>query len=513
MELVQALKRRCSSSRESVKSEGTPHYRRAHSDPDPPVIEHYDDNDSIVSEEYALPENYDRTEKDYLGKILLNLFKDQTQLAQKCNMKGMCTNINEFCDYFNGYLQINEEQRKLQNEQSQSEMEHRLIQKQLNSHLLNQAIRPPAYFSSTPIMNSSIARTADIHKLFPNTHHKFSGLAKDNLSLLEFLNSMNAAQAQAKLSENEFKDMLLACTTGEAHQFLVDWLDSSQEDVASTYHQLSLRFDVRTSPEEAKVELFNYKAPKDKTLAQVESHIMNLSYRANSIFPAGEARTTAHNLDTCNTLIRCLPPVSSATVRKEYADLSTKLGRICTATELSRGLHTARHAINKDIQMHGADPQRAYRARNISKGKSGRFHANYGLDIYTSPIRANSSYSTQAVRPQPTRGAKQTSSGRRGNTHRNIPHRHFASRGGHVRGASKRGHDRRPNNKKSCSLCGQYSHCLPNTCPNMRNDNGNLVRLHPIQGTCPQCPGMKKNSLHHPSALCPFRPLGPLHKK
>src|SRR5450830_471403 len=514
MELMQAIKRRRSNSRESVKSEGTPHYRRAHNDPDPPVTDSYDDNESLVSEGFVLPENYDRIKQDYLGKILLNLFNDQIQLARKCNLKGMATNINEICDNFNGYMQINEEQRQLHKDQSHKEMENRLIQKELNSHLLNQAIRPPAYFSPHPVINNSIGRTSDIFKLFPNRNYKFSGQAKDNLSLLEFLNSMNSSQSQAKLSENEFKDMLLACTTGEAHQFLVDCLESSQEDIASTYHQLALRFDTRISPEDAKLGLFQYKAPKDKTLAQVESHIMNLSYRANSIFPAGESRNISHNLDTCNSLIRCLPPTSATLVRKEYSKLSARLGRICTATELSRALNTLRHAVDKDIQQHGVDPQRAYRSRPATKQKANRFHANYSLDLYSSPPTANTSYNTQRVRSPPTRGTRQTLSRHRDNSLTHIPRgTPNASRSGPKRRTPYSGYNKRPATNLNCFLCGQDSHCLPNTCPNMIDNNGALLRLRPTAGTCPQCPGMKKNSLHHPSALCPFRPLGPLYRK
>ena len=165
MELMQAIKSKRSHSRDSVKSEGTPHYRRAHNDPDPPIADSYDDNLSLVSEDFVLPQNYDRTKEDYLGKILLNLFTDQIQLAKKCNLKGMSSNINEICDQFNGYLQINEDTRNLHKDQSHLEMENRLIQKELNSHLLNQAIRPPAYFSPHPVINNSIGRTSDIFKL------------------------------------------------------------------------------------------------------------------------------------------------------------------------------------------------------------------------------------------------------------------------------------------------------------------------------------------------------------
>jgi hypothetical protein len=37
--------------------------------------------------------------------------------------------------------------------------------------------------------------------------NKFLGNPEDSLSLLEFINSMNTAKAQARLSESEFKEI------------------------------------------------------------------------------------------------------------------------------------------------------------------------------------------------------------------------------------------------------------------------------------------------------------------
>jgi hypothetical protein len=67
--------------------------------------------------------------------------------------------------------------------------------------------RPPAHFSPTPAINNSLGRTSDIYKLFTIRTNKFLGNPEDSLSLLEFINSMNTAKAQAKLSESEFKEI------------------------------------------------------------------------------------------------------------------------------------------------------------------------------------------------------------------------------------------------------------------------------------------------------------------
>jgi hypothetical protein len=428
----------------------------------------------------------------------------------------MNTNIHEICDSFNDYLQINEVKRDQIKHESAHEMEQKIIQKHLNGHLQNQAFHPPAYFSPKPVINNSLGRTSDIYKLFTNRNNKFSGNPKENLSLLEFINSMNSAQAQAKLSEKEFKDMLLACTTGEAHRFLVDWMENSNEDVSSTYHQLSLRFDNRTDPETARVQLFNYTATKDKTLAQVESEIMSLSYRSSAIYPPGESRTMAQNFEFCNTLMRCLPTKSSELVRKAHGEISTLIHRSPTSTELSRSLHNLRHIINKDIESNGADPyikETPTRPEFIKRNPDLKPFGNYAAynneeEFDTPPSEDNSNVYTHNESHTPTNGTRPHPMGEHNTANqpfKNWPNR-SDSRNGSWHNQSIR--SRRPNNKKvlpSCSLCGETDHSTDSDCPNMVTDSGMHIKLHPTQGTCDLCPGNKRNTLHHPSTLCPWR--------
>jgi hypothetical protein len=80
------------------------------------------------------------------------------------------------------FLQVNKDKRRENKIETQQEMEHKMIQKQLNGHLQKQAFKPPAYFSPTPVINNSISRTSDIYKLFTNRNNKFSGNPKDSLS-------------------------------------------------------------------------------------------------------------------------------------------------------------------------------------------------------------------------------------------------------------------------------------------------------------------------------------------
>ena len=510
MEIMEAIRRR-SRSRDSDRAESIPRRQQSPYNPDHPEHEGYDDNHSIAdSDLFEMPESYDRIKQDKLGQILINLARDQFLLAQKVNMRQMHSNMDEICDNFNLFLQVNEDQREKCKNEAQVEMEQKMVQQQLNGHLQNQAFPPPAYFSPHPVINHSVMRASEINKLFNCRNNKFSGNPKDNLSLLEFINSMNAGQAQARLSQQEFKDMLLACTTGEAHKFLVDWLENKNEDVASTYHQLAIRFDTRTPPEIARNQLFNYKATKDKTLAQIESDIMSLTYRACDIYPPGESRTMARDFEFCNALMRCLPMKSSELVRREHGDISTLLRRAPTATELSRALHNLRHIIDKDIKMQGLEPNRALKPRFQRGRPNKRPFANHGIYDQRAPSKkreATAFASNVEKSGPPTKGNRRFPRGgqnreRQPNT--NPSGRRSVSRNGARRKTGFNG-QRRPQGKNNCSLCGQYNHQDPGNCPNMITDNGVQIKLHPIQGTCPNCPGNKKNTLHHPAALCPFR--------
>lgn len=509
MELIAAIRR--SHSRESGRSgrseptEGT-NPRHEHPPQDPtniPGAIHYDDNESVLgSDEYIYPENYDITKNDYLGKILLDMAHDQFLLAKKCKLDGMTTNIHEICDNFNGYMNICEKQRQDHSLITQSEMEKRLINKKLSSHLINQAYHPPEYFSRHPVL-TSVGKTSDILRLFPNRNNKFSGLPRDNLSLLEFLTSINAAQEQAKLSEKEFKQVLLSCTTGPAHQFLIDWMEDNDEDIGSTYHQLALRFDTRKTPQEAKTELFHYKAPKDKTLAQVESHIMSLAHRASSCYPPGEARRHARNLEACDTLIRCLPTASADLVRRVHGDLCTETGKPCSSTDLSRALHNLRHSIDADIRMHGSDSR--VRGRFPIKNHKNKTNSYSSYGISTNVEQNKGSPFKRMERNNSTfhRDTK-VATGQRGIFPSSTQPRRFMNKNNRSRQGPNNG-PRRLITITGCSLCGFKNHNTT-VCQNMRDNSGKVIKVHPVQGTCGLCPGNRKNTLHHPEALCPFRP-------
>ena len=104
---------------------------------------------------------------------------------------------------------------------------------------------------------------------------------------------------------------------------------------------------------------------------------MSLAHRASTIYQPGDARKQARDLESCDTLIRCLPPASSETVRKVHGELCTELGKPCSATDLSRALHNLRHSIDADLKLHGAGDSRSrskFHSRNQKNDpETGRF--------------------------------------------------------------------------------------------------------------------------------------------
>jgi hypothetical protein len=130
------------------------------------------------------------------------------------------------------------------------------------------------------------------------------------------------------------------------------WI-ANNEDVPTIYHDLVIHYDKRLPPEEAKLELSTYKAPKTSNLAKVEAHLMSLANRAAAMLPAGPSRTAYYNMEVIHAIIRSLPPTSSSLVQMKYNELSAKQGRAATVAELSRHLHSVRYAIDNDIKTNG----------------------------------------------------------------------------------------------------------------------------------------------------------------
>jgi hypothetical protein len=462
------------------------------------------------------------TKNHPIGSILIKLAQDNTALAKKTNLKGVETNITDLCSSFHIAMQNEKANMEDKFSKTHRDIEDAIVFKEINSHKLNSAIHPPTYFSPIPTLDGA-NRLTEVHRLFPR-NIKFSGQKQDNnISVTEFLNTMKASQALAKLSEEEFIDRMLSCSTGTAHELIQEWRNNG-ENVNTIYHNLLINFDKRISPEEAKQQLLAYKVPKTCTLAKAESNIMLLASRAASQMPEGISRTNYYNMEACNTIIRALPPVSSASVNNLYNQISARLGRAATFAELSKAMNLYRVTIDRDIKNNGTDSYFKGRRTQDSNFKG---HTGTTRQKFTTTFSLNA---TQDKRPF----EKKHFSGHKGAYNNTVsftpkpqqvarPNTRFANHFTQNNQYKKwdprqkfNNFNRGRNNNRiiidSCSTCGLKSHKTTD-CTNLVSDSGKQIRMLPTQGVCSRCPRKISPRLHHPEALCPYRTGGPLNNR
>ena len=490
------------------------------------------------------------TQNHPLGRILLGL---QNNLKKK-GIQG-----EDICYDFYEAMQIEARNKERQLMQMTKLVEDNLIKKELTSHTITMDIRPPTCYSPRPTM-VTVAQRNECIRLFPS-RVKFGGSSKDNnMDVVEFLYAMNAAHESFKISKEEFKQMLLLCTTGKPHSLIRGWI-SSGYDITTIYHYLQVHFDTRLSPQEASEQLRNYKAPKTANLAQVQAHLMELASRVVTQIPEGPSRNAIFDVEMTQALIRCLPHESQQMVHTKYNELSARQGRSTTAAELSQSLHSIRHIVDQDIKRNGVersgkpssvetrvhrhipgvrrfvkrpsvhlvsaplDDYDCYDDDNESQvgsykeaeywqdltddecgcvniPKSGRYHAgtnNHGAGVF----HVGHPVTDSGTRPIKDRNG--------GNMVKNRPNG-FKGKSGLTNRTDNykkgNGFNRQPKNNY-CSLCGKQNHTAADGCYNMVDDNGKRVRVLPTHSTCTECPERIVPRLNHPVQLCPYRKTGP----
>ena len=494
-------------------------------DPDPDYLAELElDEDSLAHRKYQATNN------DPVGSILIKLLGECADQASK-NNKTMSFGVDQLCNLFYNH-KIHEKQKlKQKMQQHAASWEEEMIERELNSHTLNQTVEPPSNFSAVPTLESN-KQLADVMRLLPSGANKFSG-APGKMSVLEYLFSLNMMQKQCFLSKPEFLQMMLASTTGKPHIYLMRRIQE-RDDLSNMYHNLLLHYDKRMEPEEARVKLHSYKAPKSANLAEVEVHIQELAGLTTSALPEGTARNTAYNYEQVQALIKCLPPQSSIMVRNLYNQLSTRLKKPAQAGQLSRLLNNYRYTIDQDIKAHGGGsgedkryPSSRFNSNQKAAGKFPRKFSSYSISQGGAPPITNVTTNNWQSRPRPMNGqSRQPTPGQytrpSANFVRTGPPRtgNFRPRtAGFGNKGSNRGRFSRPSfprgsgNGTYCSLCGKKDHRAVDGCKYMVTDSGRVVKVMPTKDTCTACPSYISPPLSHPVHLCPFRPSGPLHKK
>ena len=504
-------------------------------DPDPNYLAELDlDADTLAQRKYQATNN------DPVGSILIQLLGECADQASK-NNKTMSFGVDQLCNLFYNHKLHEKQKLKQRMQQHAACWEEEMIERELNSHTLNQTVEPPSSFSAVPTLESN-KQMADVMRLLPSGSNKFSG-APGKMSVLEYLFSLNMMQKQCHLSKPEFLQMMLASTTGKPHIYLMRRIQE-RDDLSNMYHNLLLHYDKRMEPEEARIKLHAYKAPKTANLAEVEVHIQELAGLTTSALPEGTARNTAYNYEQVQALIKCLPTQSSIMVRNLYNQLSTKLKKPAQAGQLSRLLNNYRYTIDQDIKLHGSGgngDDKRYPRYNSSQKASGKFprkYTSYSLTQGGAPPEEKSHFSRHNNADGFNSRANTGRSGHASPGQFTRPSANFVRTGpprtgnfrprqsgfGNNNGNGNRGNrDRfsRPGNNRFgsgkprdyCSLCGKKDHRAVDGCKYMVTDSGRVVKVMPTKDTCTACPSHITPPLSHPVHLCPFRPTGPLHSK
>jgi len=508
-----------------------------------------DQSDDSYEDEYdEQTKSATYTQNHPMGRILLDLANEEGK-SKKANKK---MNVDRLCQDFYEAMQMEARNRDRQMKQLVQQVEESILKKELTSHTVSLDIRPPHCYSSKPIL-LTMAQRNECSRLFP-TRNKFGNTAKDQaVDVIEFLHAMNSAHEACKISKGEFKEMLLACTTGKPHSLIRGWI-SSGYDITTIYHYLQVHFDTRVSAEEASEKLRTYKAHKTANLAKVQAHLMELATRSSSQVPEGPSRAAIFDLELTQALINSLPHESQQLVRTKYHELSARQGRAATASELSQALHTIRHVIDQDIKKNGTDrsektrdkakvvsnykfkrpfengqrkfkstlavnlPQsRVYEHENYENEMIGHNRHNLPTRISVQPRRAyipmfrEGAYTYLTSNPMKQEPMYTKRSGgitRPINSKINGPMKRsgFAQKKVPMRSFSQRGPSY---NNNYCSLCGRRNHVASHGCPNMVDDNGKIISVLPTHSTCTDCPAWVKPRLNHPVPLCPYRKSGP----
>jgi hypothetical protein len=154
------------------------------------------------------------TQSNPLGRILMDMYADNLHMAEKTGLKETSRSLKSLCREFYENSQLEKEMVNLQLCNNAAKIESSILNKELNGHLLNMDFKPPGYFAPNQVIFTPSQR-AECLRTFPTRTPKFSG--NFDQSIIEFLSNMKRAQEICRLSEAEFKDMLLDCTTGQAH--------------------------------------------------------------------------------------------------------------------------------------------------------------------------------------------------------------------------------------------------------------------------------------------------------
>jgi hypothetical protein len=478
------------------------------------TIEAIEIEPNIPLDAQQVPDFYKQfTHKHPLGNLLLRLSTMNNELCKKMNLKNLDQpSLDEVCSRFVEATKLERNRNTSKVQKATSEIEASILHKELNFAAINAAIQPPIYFSPTSKIISA-QKLQEAIKTFPSrSNQKFSGTSSGP-NIIEFLQSMNTAQAIMQLSKKEFLQIMQKCVTGKVYTMVAEYI-SFDHSVSDLYHSLLTLYDTRMTSPIARRVLADYKAAKNQSLSKVQSHIMMLASRIASQIPAGPSRTSMYNIEANNALTRCLPPNSAARCMNEINTLSAKLQQNPSFIQTIQCLHKFADSIDQDIQQNGVAPSKSnyptrefpkFKVNSVDKNNYNSRNGKISGKTYTKrsqngrqPDQKGRNYSINALNynnKQYDHPKQERSYNMNHSNSKNNKNQYF----------SKNANFKPKNGSKNalyCSLCGSVSHSAEMVCYKMKNAEGRIVQTVPSFNHCRYCFEHVNRKLYHPEEMC-----------
>ena len=468
-----------------------------------------------IDPQYVPDFNKRFTESHPLGNLILRLTSMNKELCKKVNIKPEDNpDLEEVCKKFVEAIKFERARNVNKYSKISSEIEDKILNKELNFAAINASIQPPEYFSPTPVILTP-AKMQEAMKTFPTkTSQKFSG-SQNGVNILEFLHSLNTAQSIMNLSKKEFLQLLQKSVTGKVYTLVSECI-SYDHEISDLYHSLLTLYDTRMTSAIARKLLMNYKAQKNQTLSKVQSQIMTYASRIASQIPAGPSRTAMFNLEANNALIRCLPPASANVVTNVINGLAAKLQKSPTFVQTIKCLTKYNDTINIDIQRNGVltnkshhayayDLKPNYKVMAMNRRDKTFYNNNqrpnkFGNKRYQTSNKPNNkqsgNYKVNSIQYQ-TKYNDSPDTERVYNIN-NRQDRRFNNRNNQ----NKENRQNRPFKGLYCSLCGSKSHTASQICYRMRDAQNRIVETVPSFYPCEICLKKTNRKLYHPMEMC-----------
>ena len=449
-----------------------------------------------------------------IGQAFGHVLKELARLKVRGDSQSQALETGPICRMLKEHLRVSREQTATQHDladrlakleqNSQKSEEENHFERIYKNPLFATQVAPPDSFGSPEKRPLSFDEMAKLEKLLPRGHQKFTG-GRSGPPIVEFLDRLNDVQRLAKLSEEEFRLALLNSCTGEAYTEVKAMLEAGVT-TPKLYYVLEKTYDKSDSPLQALQKLGGYKASKDQTSKQVENYIHKLAILASRAYPKGTSRAFQTDVLCIKTYIDALPARAADFVRERINDLTVKLDRSPTFSEVSTVLDPHRFFLDTQLANYGKGL-----ARKANKPED-TFKAFHGPTY-----RVNAAYERQPPARTNARGA-----GRGGGParppRRNLTNPPPRARVNYIntqprqstrpmRGSNeKRGGHQKPPEKRSCTLCGRQTHTAAMGCFQMRDDNNKVVKdVTPTWGCCTRSEKCKALMLRHPEIYCPER--------